>query len=297
MWALRYYWHLRENTDKPHRVGGTMLHTVYEYHYARRMEAPPAWFYEKSLEDKLSEQAAILPEPHRSRMLGMVKENYAEFLQYYGAAGERDPVQRVIAIEQEFVARIGDIDPGGPNSALDNEVVSCRPDLVYENHAGEWILDYKSHGRSRVNPRTGRLTRWQEDGEYGINFQSLVNLHVVRAHRGPKVRGFVVRRTTRQPPYDFDDHTVRIPAVAYQEAPWLMRALVQREVDLAAKIADGVPPLPAYFACYGRFGPCDYYEACMSPTKERMREVLLANFSQPSAEFLAAQRARLNIVK
>src|SRR5262249_49276293 len=158
-----------------------------------------------------------------------------------------------------------------------------RSDLLYETDAGNiWIMDYKTHGRSRVNPKTGRLTQWKEEGEYAINFQVLMNLHILRARLGYRVRGFVIQRCTRQEPYDFDRHVLTIPEGPYRDAPRMMRELVKEEYDVVAKIEAGGRPSPRYHACYGRYGACDYRYVCLAATQDKMHERLLEAYNQAS---------------
>jgi PD-(D/E)XK nuclease superfamily protein len=296
MWALRYYWYFRPAYENAWRLGGSLLHTCYQYLYASMMTPPPAWFFEKSLAERIYEQALDIHEPARTELVQMAWNNFAAYRQIYAADGS---YFRPIAIEEEFAATLGEIDPGGPWPELDNELVTCRSDLVYETlqDCDVWGLDYKSHGRSRVNPRTGRLTRWKDDGEHAIDWQVLLNLLILRARLGPRVRGFVIQRTTRQPPYDFDRHVLTIPAVAYEEAGRTARELVKREIEVMQKIENGGKPSPRYYACQGRFGACDYRPVCMASSKEAMNNILAADYRRPPPAEVAAMHARLRVVR
>jgi len=295
MWALRYHWYFRQTTDTVYRLGGTLIHTAYEYWYASQMpeDQRPAWFWQETLQDKLRRQAAQMPEPIRTQLFEMALANLAHYMQRYAADQE---TFKVVSIEEEYRATLRELDPGGPWPELDDDIVTCRTDLVYENAAGYWVMDYKSHGRSKVNPRTGRLTRWKDDGEYGLNWQVLWNLHILRKRYGSKVRGFVIQRTTRQEPYDFDRTPLTIPPLAYEEAPRVMRELVKYEYDVMSKVDNGEKPSPRFHACYGRYGPCDYRDVCMASSPADQRLILENMFTQPPEHELLAARAKLRVI-
>lgn len=294
LWALRYLWFYRPVSDAPWRMGGSLLHTCYQYWYASMMEKKYAWFEQQSLLDALRIQAQGIVEPARTELTRMALANFVHYRRRY----EDDARVIVpIAIEEEFAATLGELDPGGPWPELDQDLVTCRSDMVYRDlSGGVWIMDYKSHGRSKVNPRTGLLTKWASDGEYSLNWQVLINLLVLRARIG-RVDGFVIQRTTRQEPYDFDRHVLTIPLLAYQEAGRVARELVHREYEVKEKIARGEKPSPRFHACYGRYGPCDYHYVCTAATREEMNTRLQSStYTHMPAEQVAALNARLRVV-
>lgn len=234
-------------------------------------------------------------EPIRSQLVAMSMANLLQYMQFY--AEDRNYLEP-LHIEEEFTATVGELDPGGPDSSLDNEIVTCRPDLIYRTKSGAIsVLDYKSHGNSRVNPTTGRLTRWnQETGEYALNWQVLTNLHIVRARLGYRVADFVIQRTTRQEPYDFDRHVLKIPQLAYTEAPRVMRELVKQERESIVKLERGERPSPRFHACMGRFGPCDYRFVCTATDRDMMLDRLQTKYSCPPREEVLTMRSRLRVV-
>ena len=255
-WKWRYYDYIRGHKDNPWRLGGTLLHTCYEYFYASMMDEKPAWFHQEDLYAKLEKQGRGYPE-----LIEMAKANLAEYMEWY--ADDRHNL-KPLHIEKDFWATLGELDPGGPWPELDDEVVTCRSDLVYESDAGIWILDYKTFGASKVNRRTGRLFKWKPDGEFHLNFQVMMNLHILRQPRyfGASLNGFVIQRSTRQAPFDFDRHPLTIPTLAYQETPRNIRRLVKKEHETMAMVARGEdPPASLGYACIGRYGYCDYRDA------------------------------------
>lgn len=302
MWALRYYWYFRPRKENPWRLGGTLIHTCMEYFYARIMErqgrCPPEWYFKQTLLDRLHDQVRMSDAPHiqREALVAMAIAN----LQQYASIYENDQkLLRPLYIEEEFSATLGELDPGGPWPELDNEIVTVRSDLVYETERGYIsVMDYKSHGRSKVNPKTGRLRQWNmETNEYALNFQVLMNLHVLRARFGSRVREFVIQRSTRQEPYDFDRPVLIIPQEAYREAPRTMRELVKHEHEVMQRITAGEKPSPRFHACYGKYGPCDYRSVCLAPNKDEAYKRLYRDFEQLPAEEVASMHARLRVVQ
>jgi hypothetical protein len=299
LWALRYYWFIRLAKDNPWRLGGTLVHTTREYLFASMMpeHERPAWFYNATLEQRLWEQAG--GHAQKTELVNMSMANLADYMQF---AQANIPNMRPIAIEREEWATLGELDPGGPWPELDPEIVTCRNDLLYQDGPWEDVMDFKSHGRSKVNSRTGRLTKWKPDGEYGLNWQALVNLHLTRARRGPMVRAFVIGRTTRQVTqlgfYDHDHHVLEIPGMAYEETPRQLRRLVKKERDLMHRLDCGGTPEPSYHACYGRFGPCDYRYACMAKNKAQMMERLMGEeYTQAPQKEIQENRSKLRVIQ
>jgi len=296
LWALRYYYFIRPINDNEWRLGGTLIHTTREYYYANMLTTKPAWFYERSLEERLKEQAQR--HPKRVALVSMAFGNLRDYIHY---AEENLSGLTVLGIEEEETVTLGELDPGGPWPELDCEIVTCRNDMIYRRGARK-ILDYKSHGRSKTNTRTGRLTKWRNDGEHGIDWQAMTNLHLTRLRRGADFSDFVIARTTRQPVkegyYDNDHHTLKIPTMAYEEMPRLLRRAVKKERDLMGRLEAGTPPVPDYAACMTRFGPCDYRYACMAEKKTAMLSRLAGpEFAQSSAEDIAKNRASLRVIQ
>lgn len=318
-WALRYYWYYRPVGDKPYRLWGTLLHTCYEYFYAAMMPDPPEWFRKTALIDRLREQASVIAEPVRSQLLNMTADNFTAYRLRYA---DDHLLMEPVYIEEEFAATLEEIDPisedevrdeiGRTKAAvfrvsgletraleagarveaeyralksLDREIVTCRPDLIWrlKKNRTQWIRDYKSLGRSRVNYRTGALFRWtsddgEESGEFSVNWQVLLNLKIVRARLGlGNIRGFDIQRVTRQPPYDFDRNTLTIPGDAYKHAGRVARELVAHENRVTLQIESGQKPAYRPSECQTQFGLCDYIHVCKAPSQHEM----LARLNDP----------------
>jgi hypothetical protein len=236
------------------------------------MAQPPEWFHKKSLSDALEDDGEGHPE-----LIRVAKEIYEAFKHRF--AGD---TWKPVSVEEEFEAPIGEIDPGGPDPTLDSEIVTCRTDLVIESNGDLWIVDHKSTGGGYGGK--DRLETWKDDGEYKMNWQVLMNLHILRAPSNVKklggrtIRGFVIQRVKQRPPYDFDRHPISVPALAYQAAPRAAREYVAKERSIFAKIARGEAPSPNFSSCFGRYGKCDYHDLCASSSKQEQQAIMNTAF-------------------
>jgi len=289
-WALRYLWGYRQKKDNKWAAGGTLFHTEMQYVAVSRLpkEKRPAWATHDKRLNALSAQAQGDKE-----LRDKANEAAAQYVQTYGL--EEDPLYPVY-IEEEFSATLGEIDSfdaDRPRPDLDDEIVTCRTDLVAKNTraGGIWILDYKTIGISKVSKKTGNMFRWNPKGEYALDWQVLINLHLVRATLAREghpdafdVRGFIIQRATREPDrngrHDFDRHVLVIPPIAYKEAARAARLAVIHEVEVRDRIEAGGKPNPSYHACWGQYGPCDYRNVCIAEDKEQQAEILAADFKR-----------------
>lgn len=267
MWWLHYEARLTLKEDKEHRLRGTLIHLAMAYYFASKMDPPPAWFHEKDLNTALEEKGAGLPDGIRK-----AKEVLVAYMHTYP-----DDDLQPYTVEQQFTATLGELDPGGPHPELDNEVISCRPDLIARSGGILNIWDSKS-ARAGWSKRgePGRLERWSDKGPWALDWQSLVNLHIVRRRLSEPVQSFIIQRLKREPPYDFDRHVLKIPPRPYELAPRVAREAVYREIQIREKVKKGIAPTPSFWACYGRYGPCDYRDLCMAKaeTQDEVRRAL-----------------------
>jgi hypothetical protein len=272
LWTLRTVYGLITKYDPPNRLQGTLIHTCLAYHYASLMAKPPDWFHKKSLSDALEDDGEGHPE-----LVRVAKEVYEAFKHRF--AGD---TWKPVFVEEEFEATIGELDPGGPDSTLDSEIVTCRTDLVIESNGDLWIVDHKSTGGGYGGK--DRLDPWKDDGEWKMNWQVLMNLHILRAPSNVKklggrmIRGFVIQRVKQRPPYDFDRNLISVPALAYQAVPRAAREYVAKERSIMGKIARGETPTPNFSSCWGRYGKCDYHDLCASGTKQEQQAIMNSSF-------------------
>jgi hypothetical protein len=83
LWALRYHWYFRPAWDTPYRLGGTLIHTAYQYWYASMMAEAPGWFKKQSLVDRVQEQSLAVPEPVRSELVRHTWENFTAYRAWF----------------------------------------------------------------------------------------------------------------------------------------------------------------------------------------------------------------------
>ncbi len=272
-WDLRYFQRMVQNEDKDYRMGGTLAHLMLEYHYAAMMPAHerPAWFTAQDLRTAAYKKGEGYPS-----LIDQAFEMLVAYRQFF-------PTEpwRPLTIEQEFFARVGDLDMDHVPAHLrqyDNEVVSCRPDLIVEMLENDpvlgrplrFIFDYKTLNRTTTY-RSNTLEKWNPNGEYLLNWQVLYNLHVVR--QSMAIDGFVIQRMKRKGPWDagsFDRNIIDVAKtqLAYDKIPREIRCLVRDEAELTARLTAGEEPRHEVRSCWTRYGACDYRPLCSAPTKE-----------------------------
>lgn len=254
LFALRYVYEIVGKEDKPWRMLGTLVHLCLAYHYAAKLLDRPAWL-DKPLDVALNETGAGNPNE-----IKVAKDIYA----YYQAQVAAGDTFRPVYVEHEFAATIGQLDPGGPDSSLDREIVTIRPDLVAELNGELWIVDHKTQ---RGGWNSNHLGEWRDDGEYLMSWQAMLYLHVLRAVESRPVRGFMIQRIKRNPPYDHDRNPLRIPALAYKQVPRAARDMVREELKIRQQLKEKIAPTPNFAACQGRYGPCDYRDLCAAESE------------------------------
>lgn len=282
------------------QIDGSLIHVCLAYHYARKIhergERAPEWFYTAPIEDVLKSTSRGHPE-----RIQLAKDCYMAYFARYRA----EPLWP-IAVEEEFSARVGEIDPGGPNPELDELTVTCKPDLLVEER-GEIIYD--DHKSTEADRRAQRLPIWHDDGEYALSNQIFQNLHILRIHFGRQqriVRGARINRVRRVRPYDFDRNDVIIGSLAYAQAARGIRNKARRRAEAKRRLIDLGFMLPGsnvplddrwreqiiqalatrdidanYDACSGRFGDCELRALCLAGDVARQRLLLDKIFTWP----------------
>jgi len=271
LWALRSVHGVVAKYDPPTRLQGTLIHTCLAYHNAALMPVPPVWLGERTLGEALEIDGAGNP-----ALIRVALDVYAAYRHQFSA-----DTWLPLSVEEEYEATIGELDPGGPDPSLDAEIITCRTDLVMKTNGMPWIVDHKATGGGWNGKE--RLETWKDDGEYKLSWQVMTNLHILRTAKnqakiGGLVRGFIIQRLKHRTPYDFDRHTLTVPALAYADAPRAMRSYVAKERAIFAKLARGERPDPNFSMCVGRYGNCDYHALCSSSSKEEQASVLATAF-------------------
>lgn len=275
-WFLRYVHNLRPVDEPEFRLLGTLQHDAIAYHYAQRMinesGKTPTWWTGKTLDEILEE--AGRGAPHLVDAAKTCGDAYADHWQ----GEDWEP----LAVEEEFKATIGELDPGGGDDrSLDSEIVTCRSDLVVrvKSSGMVFIVDHKTKGGGWGTTGAHRLPKWKDGGEYQISWQAMINLYLVRlAYPNEVVRGFIINRVKRKPPFDFDRHVLTISPRAYAAVPRVIRAQIAKEREVLGMVDADIAPRPSYWQCYGRFGPCDYIDICSAKDEDEMNYFIQRDF-------------------
>jgi PD-(D/E)XK nuclease superfamily len=299
-WALRYVYRIAPKEEKVFASRGTLIHNALAYHYAEKMpEAErPEWYARETMIDSLYRIGEGTPEDVRTAI---------ELAEWYKIATAGEGI-RPLAIEREFRARLGDIDPTGldepeihweseerdPNDPskprrsfhaprLNDEIITCRIDLVAEEGGLLWVYDHKT--KTGDWKKGGDLPPWKEENEFSLNWQILTNLHLARHELGAdRVAGFKIHRLTRQHPFRRDVHEISIPMRAYAETPHVARQAVRRERTVGLILAQGGRATPNYSVCFAKYGEsdylsnCDYVPLCRASSEAEVRDRLVNDF-------------------
>lgn len=285
-YKLRYIDGIREASDSPWRMGGTLHHNAIAHRYAERLmeqggEAPD-WWRGESIDEHLDRTGKGWP-----KLVTLAREMYDAYPAYWWQHNSKFEPWDIISVEKEYYARVADIDPdyegcsdpAGPmGEAIDNEIISCGTDLLVRNRDSGllYIVDHKSKAPFDPYAKRQGLTSWERDSEqYVLSWQGIINLHIIR-HNFPDeiIGGFMVNRFTRSPPWEFDRHPVSIPQNAMGASRMTIRHAVSKELALEAACREG-RDVPQYFwSCHGKFGLCDYAPLCSAPSSEERSERL-----------------------
>lgn len=213
------------------------------------------------------------------QLVRLAREMYDAYRERYWDCEPWEPV----AVEEQFWSTLGDMDPQPGEDPHASELITCNTDLVVRNTDTKllWIVDNKSKGFDPFyRSRDKRMVPWERDGEqYAIDWQVLVNLHLVRrAFPDEVVAGFIINRFTRDKPFLFDRHALHVSPRTYAMAPSTMRhaAMAEREID--GTVAAGGSPQPHYWACHGKYGHCDYVKLCNAEDEDQVGHVLSSEF-------------------
>lgn len=271
LWALRYLKGIVPKAQKNFQLLGTLIHTHVAYWFAEKLDEKPKWYYEKTLEEAILDDGEGYPDLMRT-----AEEASAAFQHHYAS----EP-WHPYSVEEEYVTTVGAINPNAPDEIKD-EQLTCRVDLLAVWNGEIWCVDHKTQsGQSS----TGRLAKWKSDGQFGLNWQVFQNLWILRTQEPAlpyPVRGFAINRIKRSAPYDFDRHALQPPELAYNDAPIMITAAVQRERDIQEKILAGGKPTPNYAACHGRYGKCDYHDVCSARSKDAQARIIEMEFMNRS---------------
>lgn len=270
-WKLRYHDNLVLVQDKEHRMRGTLWHLCMAYYNAWRLppDRKPAWYTNGDLLTDLKRVAG-------DHYVQLALHLYTNVMPHYVAWADiefRNNGLQVLSIEEELVVKVGAIDPGGPDSTLDDEEVSCAPDVLYTDGTYIVIDDYKTKARSYR--KDGGLSKWKLKNEFRPSWQANTNLVIARTvHANAVVSAFNIARAMVTTTPAFDRNAVIIEAPAYASTPRKIRQYVAEERELRRKIETGELAVSGevinnWDMCHwGKYGPCDYLDLCTAPDEE-----------------------------
>lgn len=257
---------------EPHyRLLGTLIHVCLRYYYAQFLiNGVPEWWTRLPLFEELERVGRGRP-----KLIEQAKLVAGGYISNYQ---EEDRKWRVLLVEEQIGVPLGEIDPRCPDyqgKQLDDDtVVTVRPDVLSERPDGVRCLrDYKGSAGD-----WGRLASWKEDGEFGLAWQPMEYLFVTRL-RVENIGAFWIDRIKRTPPFEFDRHPLSPTPEAYQQVPRVIRRQVLKRRLLRERVAynelypgqgglaEYLSGLGSYWTCWGRYGPCDFYDLCRSSNK------------------------------
>jgi PD-(D/E)XK nuclease superfamily len=276
-WYLHNALGLRPKVTPDYFIEGTLIHLVLAYHYAAKMKEKPQWLFETPLDVALAKEGKGYPDA--IKLAKVCGQAYAKFYEH------NDPWEPV-AVEHEYVARVGDlrrmVSPSCADHPADNELVTSRIDLLVRVNGYLWHVDYKTtlHGR-------GRLPQYNPEGEYAVYWQFLVQTLILKKVLGADYRGMLVQRIYRKEPFDFDREVVSIPRRPYIDAVETIaeRCLDENRIakearEAAASGRDMSIWLPRgnFWNCFSWGKPCEYRPICLAENDPALRECMGADF-------------------
>lgn len=321
-WYWQYHVGLEAAKSNYYMDFGTLVHAGLAYHYAERMaHRKPQWYLDQpSVDIQMEEDARGNPDWLRSSQALV-----AAYKRYYDAdpweplyieeefealVGDLDPDgEDEPAVEFEYTGPCRGYDelredeppcdhwtdegahmPHQTKRALrlprlNEEFVTCRPDLLVRWNGFIYIIDHKTGGGDRKG--TGRLPVINPAyPDYTYTWQAMVNLHVVRTGRcvdAPaedplEVAGFWFNRVKRDIPYDFARDPFEAPSRLYAKVPKTIRQCVKDERAKAIKCAQNPAALIAYpWECAAKW-ECGFTRLCHVNSVDERNDRIASEF-------------------
>lgn len=160
---------------------------------------------------------------------------------------------------------------------LNDEVVTCRPDLIIQRNGMNWIIDHKTAGGSRKKGDEGRLAVINPNyPDYTYRWQAMFNLQVCRLSM--PIEGFIFNRVKRDIPFDFSRDIADVPERMYQKIPRVIRTTVKKERALIKKALTSPGDLDINpWECQGKY-TCDFARLCYADSVGVRNEILGSEF-------------------
>lgn len=298
---VRFYWGehigLKASKSNFYMDFGTLGHTAMAYFYAEKMERKPKWLEEfPDVELALHSDADGNPAWLR---------NMADLMGHYRRFEAGDPWEPLY-IEEEFEATIGELDPDGQDEpaedieyldkngekcilhlpSLNDEIVTCRPDLIVMRNGFHWVIDHKFLGGGKKN--RDRLSVIDDRyPDYTYAWQQMVNLLIVRKGRcadapGERlpIQGFILNRVKRDTPFDVSRDLCSVSPRMYAKIPATIRETIRRSRALKKKSVLAPKTLVAHpWECEAKY-TCDYVRVCYATTLQERDAVIASEFGE-----------------
>lgn len=273
MLALRYLVHLRSTQANSWTSKGSMFHLYAAYYYARRTPEAPAWWGRVSFK---AERDKIVEPFNPKARAEMIEEDRLRFNAYRAWSKGEDLVP--LFAERGMAATIAELD--GREDDIGREILTARKDLVARVDGKLTDVDYKTKAGNR---RWDKLEKFDE-AEFPRDRQILENLAISRARFKEPIDDFMIRRVKREASFDIADDFVAVDWRAHKGVAARARRTVQTEIRVADRVRQGKKIRENGLdsnACFGRFGPCDYFNVCGAQTRDDRLVQIGRNFTAP----------------
>lgn len=283
-WYFRWGRKLVPTVRPIYFLEGTLAHIALAYYranqlYQRGMKVPP-WFFEETMQACLERNGVGFPDAIR---LGL--SIYAAYERHYANNDPWEPV----AIEEEYFASLGQIrkliDPTSKPRDDDEEVFSCRIDLMLRTNGFLWACDYKTTKYAYKE----HLSRFNPEGEFAINFQFLLQTAILRVNFGTEFRGVVIERILKTGAHDFDRVPAPLNEAMFKSLPatlsklaFIERFIVKQATEAVANGVDmetWMPETASPWGCYSWGQPCEYSNLCRANTSGQLKDTVVREYT------------------
>jgi hypothetical protein len=275
--VLGYLKGFRPKMQKPAPLTGTLMHLHLAYHFGSMCDEIPPWFGIAPKDAVIEEEARGYP-----KLIDKADEMYTNWM-YYTQHRRIKPV----AVEHEFYTTVGLIDPGGPFPELDDQLVTCRTDLLFRGPDGFLYLnDYKTTAGTYVRSTQSRkLGPWRKNNRFRLSLQVALNLLYARHVLKEPIKAMFIERILSSEPWTVDMNVVKMGKWIYSKAPRLVRMAKKAEVDIAKRfrengMRDILPTGMLTGSCASGYGPCEFSDWCCAETVTERRQILQEEFAR-----------------
>ena len=271
---------------------GTLGHTGLSYHYGAQMEKPPQWL----INNPNVEVAMEIDSKGEAKWLKQAKDMLAAYKNHYA-----NDTWKPVHVEEEFTAKVGELDPDGEDEPaiepiefkdlfgrsrvvqrprLNDEVVSCRPDMIALDGNRYIIVDHKVQGGGQKSNRDRLPIVNSQYPDYRYMWQAMVYMTIMRRYL--PIEAFYLNRIKRDIPFDFSRDKVDLYARPMRKIPSAIREAVRRRRQLMVKAALSPDKMIPHF---GACTYCDFTRLCYTDTAEERNHRLMAEYAVDMERF------------